>query len=133
MFDTTVLETAIASLERAILRAQGSPSDEELRDAVIQRFEYTMDLAWKLIQRALKNAGVQESAIRTKRDLFREGARMGWIVDPTSWFEYYDARNKTSHTYNATIAGEVFQKAIAFFPESQTLCEALQKEAQRDP
>jgi len=125
--DTTAFEKAIASLERAVSRAQGSPDDEELRDAVIQRFEYTMDLSWKLIQRALRNAGVQEGTIRTKRDLFREGAIMGWIVDPTTWFEYYDARNKTSYTYNAKVAQEVFQRAIAFFPESKDLCEKLQK------
>jgi len=126
--DTTVFEKAIASLERAVFRAQGSPNDEELRDAVIQRFEYTMDLSWKFIQRALRNAGVQETAIRTKRDLFREGAIMGWIVDPTTWFEYYDARNKTSHTYNVEVAQSVFQKAIAFLPESKVLCEKLQEE-----
>ncbi len=127
--DTTAFEKAIASLERAVSRAQGSPNDEELRDAVIQRFEYTMDLSWKLIQRALKNAGVQDNAIRTKRDLFRESARMGWIVDPTTWFEYYDARNETSHTYNAEVAQRVFQKAIEFFSESKVLCKKLQKEA----
>jgi len=126
--DTTAFEKAIASLERGISRAQGSPNDEELRDAVIQRFEYTMDLSWKLIQRALRNADVQESALRTKRDLFREGAIMGWIVDPTTWFEYYDARNKTSHTYNAEVAQDVFQKAIKFLPESLALCKAFQKE-----
>jgi len=131
--DTTILEKAIASLGRAVSRAQASPGDEELRDAVIQRFEYTMDLSWKMIQRAIRNAGVEESAIHTKRDLFREAARMGWIVDPTPWFEYYDARNKTSHTYNSEVAHAVFQRALEFFPESQVLCGALQRESQRAP
>jgi len=53
---------------------------------------------------------------------------MGWIVDPTTWFKYYNARNETSHTYNSEIAQNVFQKAIEFFPESRVLCEKLQKE-----
>jgi nucleotidyltransferase substrate binding protein (TIGR01987 family) len=126
--DTTAFEKAIASLGRAVSRAQGSPNDEELRDAVIQRFEYTMDLSWKLIQYALKNADLQDSAILTKRDLFREGARRGWIVNPITWFEYYKARNETSHAYNVEVAQRVFQRAIAFLPESKTLCEKLQKE-----
>ena len=134
VLDTATFEKAIASLERAIVRAQGSPNDEELRDAVIQRFEYTMDLSWKLIQHALKNEQVEDSAIRTKRDLFRDGARRGWIVDPTRWFQYYDARNESSHTYNAEVAQRVFQRAIAFLPESKILCEKLKKiPAERDP
>ena len=68
MLDLSALEKAAASLRRGIDRSLAAPEDEELRDAVIQRFEYTMDLSWKLIQRYLRLAGVPESEFRTKRD-----------------------------------------------------------------
>ncbi|MHB8368787.1 MAG: TMEM175 family protein [Leptospirales bacterium] len=46
-----------------------------------QQFEYTMDLSWKLLQRYLKHiAQVDEGAIRTKNDLFREAARLRIIA-----------------------------------------------------
>ncbi|RCK80931.1 MAG: hypothetical protein OZSIB_2819 [Candidatus Ozemobacter sibiricus] len=51
LLDLTSLEKALAALHRGLQRAQGAPDDEELRDAVIQRFEFTMDLCWKMIQR----------------------------------------------------------------------------------
>ncbi len=43
--DLSALEKALASLARALLRSHGVPADEELRDACIQRFEYSFELA----------------------------------------------------------------------------------------
>jgi len=45
------LEKAILQLESGIKEAQQNLKSEIIRDGVIQRFEYTMDLAWKLMQR----------------------------------------------------------------------------------
>lgn len=129
MIDVTPFEKAINALERGILRSSSAPGDEELRDAVIQRFEFTMDLAWKLLQRYLKNAGISDYEIRTKRDLFREAARIGLIEDPEKWFAYYEARNATSHTYNQEIAEQVHQTALRFFPAAQSLLQSLREEA----
>ena len=44
-------ERAISSLDRGIVRSEKDPGDEEVRDAVIQRFEYTYELAWKMLKR----------------------------------------------------------------------------------
>ena len=90
--DLTSLRKALASLNRAIDRSRGVPEDEELRDAVIQRFEYSMDLSWKMMQRVMKAEGANEASFRTKRDLFREGARAGLLDDPEQWFSWLEAR-----------------------------------------
>lgn len=129
--DVTSLEKAIDSLKRGIVRSTAFPGDEELRDAVIQRFEYTMDLGWKFIQRFLKIAGVPDSEIRTKRDLFREAARIGLTGAPEKWFAYYEARNETSHTYNQEVAARVYQKALEFFDDAVALLNEL-KQARED-
>lgn len=132
IFDVTSLEKASDSLRRGIDRSLAAPGDEELRDAVIQRFEFTMDLSWKFIQRFLKEAGIADSEIRTKRDLFREGARLGLIEAPEKWFAYYEARNETSHTYNPEIAARVYREALEFYPEAIGLLDELKKEAKND-
>jgi len=49
--DLTSFHDALASLQRAVTRWQATgQQDEELRDACIQRFEYTFELSWKTAQ-----------------------------------------------------------------------------------
>lgn len=49
------LRDALALLNRALARWQTTGAqDEELRDACIQRFEYTFELSWKMLQRRLE-------------------------------------------------------------------------------
>ena len=43
--DLTSLEKALSNLERAIIRSQREPTDQEVRDSVIQRFEYSYELS----------------------------------------------------------------------------------------
>lgn len=126
--DTSALEKALASLDRGLQRATAAVGDEELRDAVIQRFEYSVDLCWKLLQRALKDSISEARRVRTKRDLFREGARLGYLEDPVRWFEYQEARNETSHTYNADAAQRVFACARRFYPDALALLHELKRE-----
>lgn len=124
--DLTSLRKALVSLNRAIDRSRGAPGDEELRDAVIQRFEYSMDLSWKMAQRVMKAEGANEADLRTKRDLFREGAKAGIFDDPERWFAWLEARNETSHTYSAGVAERVYQKAQEFAPAAGLLLERLE-------
>lgn len=120
------LEKAIEQLKSGIRQCHADPDNELLRDGVIQRFEYTMDLSWKMIQRYLKHiAQVEESAIRTKKDLFREAGRLGLITNVEAWFGYYEARNETSHTYDPQIAESVFKQAELFLPDAMSLLKAL--------
>ena len=120
------LEKAIEQLKSGLDQSHENPDNELLRDGVIQRFEYTMDLSWKMIQRYLKHiAQVEESAIRTKKDLFREAGKLGLISNVEAWFGYYEARNETSHTYDPQIAESVFEQAELFLPDAISLLEAL--------
>jgi nucleotidyltransferase substrate binding protein (TIGR01987 family) len=120
------LEKAIIQLEAGIKRKEQNPGDELLRDGVVQRFEYTMDLAWKFLQRYLKvNLQVDDLAIRSKKDLFRESARLQVIGDAESWIAHYDARNSTSHNYNQETAIRVYAQAQLFLPDAKKLLEVL--------
>ena len=76
ILDLSSLRKALKSLDHAIERSKKNPRDEEIRDAVIQRFEYTYELSWKMLKRQLESehpAPVEVDAL-SFRDLLREAA-----------------------------------------------------------
>ena len=119
----TAFEKALETLESVVLL----PKDAIVRDATIQRFEYTYELAWKMIKRHLDWAGFADTASLSKRDLFREAAKAKLIADADAWFEYHQARNETSHTYEVTAAEEVYAAALKFTPDARALLNELKK------
>lgn len=119
----TPLKKAIASLDMAVAQ----PKNEFIRDAVIQRFEYTYELCWKFIKRDLsEDLGSESIVILSRKDLFRVAADRGLIKDPLIWFTYHKARNETSHTYNEKIAEQTYDIAVLFLPEAQALLAILE-------
>ncbi|MCB4755756.1 MAG: nucleotidyltransferase substrate binding protein [Elusimicrobia bacterium] len=102
--DLILLEKAVGTLEEA-LKATWT---DLVRDAVIQRFEYVFELAWKSIKAAAQYMG---TACNSPREAVRIAYKMGWIDDTDAWFEAMEARNKTSHIYDENTAGEVYNVA----------------------
>jgi nucleotidyltransferase substrate binding protein (TIGR01987 family) len=85
-----------------------------------------MDLALKFLQRYLKmHLQIDESVIRSKKDLFREAARLKIIDDAESWIAHYEARNATSHNYNQEIANRVYAESLLFLQDVKKLMEVL--------
>ncbi len=127
--DFTSLEKALASLHRAIQRSQTDPDDEEVRDAVIQRFEYTYELCWKMLKRQLEVESPNPAVIDTLsfRDLLREAAQVGILADIESWLDYREMRNITSHTYDDNKAQSVYLSALDFYDDALALFETLKK------
>jgi nucleotidyltransferase substrate binding protein (TIGR01987 family) len=125
--DFSPLQKAIDSLNKAIHRASENPHDEELRDAVIQRFEYTYELTYKMLKRQLsKEAANLEIIDRLSfRDLLREAAQKGLIDNIDSWLVYRDQRNITSHTYDANKAEQVRATAYKFANDAEILLATL--------
>ena len=120
----TPFHKAVESLEEVIAQ----PKNEFIRDATIQRFEYTYELAWKMVKRHLDWRGFGDTASLSKRDLWREAAKIGLIDDAEKWFEYHQARNETSHTYDENTAEEVCAAALKFAPDARRLLIALELE-----
>ena len=124
------LQAALQQLDEGIAEAQRSPESTLLRDGVIQRFEYTVDLAWKLIQRYLRDvAQVPESEFRTKKDLFRVAGRLGLLADAASWIDYDEARNRTAHTYDGSVAAQIYRYALPLARDARLLLEGLRNAA----
>ena len=109
MLDLNPLEKALAALDRGLTRWQATPADTELRDACIQRFEFTFELSWKMLKRRLQLDLPNAQAVDTMtwRNLMRTGAEQGLIQNVDAWMVYRDKRNITSHTYDEVKAREV--------------------------
>lgn len=138
MLDLTTLQAALDRFEKVLARteqtARTAGDDEVLLDAlragVVKHFEIVYELSWKLVQRWIKiNVSFEDAMFpRTRRELFRIAAQQGLIADPARWFAFGDARNLTSHTYNAETADTVYAEACRFAPEARALLVALEQQ-----
>ena len=129
---TASLERAVVSLKEArdffnnVARHEAAESltYRMAQAGFIQHFEFTFELARNIIQRWLHERAPKREDVDlpvTRRDLFRFAARAGLIQNPESWFAYADARNASSHTYNAAIARDVRVQAEAFVEDVHIL------------
>lgn len=85
------------------------------KQGLIQAFEFTHELAWKVIQDYFIFQGNTE--IRGSRDATREAFKQGLIVDGDQWMEMIKTRNLTSHTYNEKIANKIHTNVVEnFYP-----------------
>lgn len=69
------------------------------KEGTIQRFEYTLELAWKTLKDLLEEHRILLENI-SPRIVIREAFAAKFIDNVETWMEAYDARNKMSHTYD---------------------------------
>jgi nucleotidyltransferase substrate binding protein (TIGR01987 family) len=122
------LKKAFASLVRAWVRFEENTMDLEVRDSCIQRFEYTFELSIKLMKRYIETMPVVTENVDyvNYRDLLRMAAEMGLIQEVQFWFEFREARNKTSHAYDEEIAETVLKIIPTFIKHSQDFIATLE-------
>jgi nucleotidyltransferase substrate binding protein (TIGR01987 family) len=99
---------ALDHFGRALARLHdvlAQPESEFIRDATIQRFEFTFETAWKAMYRWLRARGVDldEDAYSAIPEAYKRRL----IVDAKRWGDMRKYRNLTSHTYNEPLAIEV--------------------------
>lgn len=81
-----------------------------VRDAAIQRFEYTFEAFWKFIREYLKE---KEGIIaNSPKSCFKEIFSLGFSSDDETvrLQEMTDKRNETSHTYKENVAQGIYEK-----------------------
>lgn len=119
---------AISSLEQA-LDEYYKNSNSFMRDACIQRFEYTYELSWKMLKRFLESTSPNpiEFDEMSFQNLIRTGSEKGLLLNGwEQWAKYRKARSTTSHVYNEIKAVEVFTEIPGFLLEAQHLLKKLQ-------
>jgi len=129
--DLSRLKDKFSSYASAVQRLQEAlerdTEDDIVMDGVIQRFEFTYELAWKLLKAYLAYNGIAE--VRTPREAFREAFAAGVLLNGQIWLEMIDDRNLTSHTYDEGEARKIFNKVKGiYFRELLDLKIKLMKE-----
>jgi nucleotidyltransferase substrate binding protein (TIGR01987 family) len=129
--DFTSLSKAIASLEKALDAAKLRPKDEFVRNASIQRFEYTYERCVKPLRRQLTAMSDSSPEIDAQgyRDMVRIGVERGLIKSEVPWFGYRELRNITRHVYDPVKAKKVFGALRRFLRDAKDLHERLDKAA----
>ena len=79
-----------------------------IRDGVIQRFEFTTELAWKTIREYLLTENVMD--INSPKSVMREAYNNNLITDDDGWIQILQDRNSTSHIYDEDDANEVYKR-----------------------
>ena len=99
------IDQLVRSLER-LEEALRVPESDLVRDACIQRFEFTFEMAWKAVQALAFDEG-QECT--SPRDCLRAAFRMRLISDEPLWMAMVEDRNRTSHTYDEQASVAIYQ------------------------
>lgn len=84
--------------------------DEMIKEGLIQRFEYTHELAWNVMK---DYAAYQGNAnVGGSRDATREAFQLKLISNGKVWMDMIGSHNKTSHTYNEETADEIYSRIL---------------------
>ncbi len=101
---------ALSSLE-AVLR---EPKSDIVRDAAIQRFEYTYEACWKAAQFFLKHH--EGNDISSPKSAIRASFQMNMLSEAEArlGIAMADDRNLTVHTYNEELAEEIYSRLASY-------------------
>jgi len=99
-------ERAFQLLQEAFEKDPARMSDLE-KEGVVQRFEYTFELAWKTLKDYLVYNGVVFDQI-TPRSVIKQAFAARIIEDGQTWIDMLEQRNLMSHTYDSAIFETVF-------------------------
>jgi nucleotidyltransferase substrate binding protein (TIGR01987 family) len=106
--ETDRLQLRVGEFVKAVTRlneACQQPVNSFIRDSVIQRFEFSFELGWKMLKVRLESEGLQAS---TPRQTIQEALQAGMLQDGNQWSEMLRMRNLTSHTYDEALAETVY-------------------------
>lgn len=116
---------AFNKLEEAVQLTVTSDLEKE---GMIQRFEYTYELAWNTLKDYLQHQGFEE--VNSPRTAITQAFAIDLIADGTRWLEMLKSRNQTAHTYNRQTAEEIAGAiSTVYYPLFQQLIERLTREA----
>lgn len=118
----TAFNTALERLKEAI-DLYNEQENPVLLDGTIQRFEFCVELGWKLLKEYLEFEKIGE--FNSPRSTIKECFSIGLIEDAEKWLDMLDDRNLTSHTYDEEIAKEIYRNIITKYYE--TLVETKNK------
>lgn len=129
------LKFRIETTERALKTLKAiteEPYSVIVRDAAIQRFEYTSETFWKVVKGYLD---VQEGIIcNSPKSCFKEAFKVGLLSEEETVkiLEMVDDRNLTSHTYHEEVAEEIYRRVGDYWKLMDEVCRRIINKVELD-
>lgn len=132
--DLTSLRDTLAALEKSLgfLRsdmAKDAGLREQFRNSAIQCFEFTHEVAFKMLKRQLERMAADPAGVdaMTYMDIVRSGAEAGLVRNVERFKTYREKRNITSHAYDENKAEGIVAVLDEFRHDVRHLLTELEK------
>ena len=103
---------ALKQLESAVNKYADTEIDI-IKEGIVQRFEFTHELAWKLMQDILQEEGFTD--IIGSRTATKTAFNRNLINDGDTWLEMIKSRNIAVHTYDEKTLSQEFKKIVVLY------------------
>lgn len=97
-------KNAVDRLEE-VIETYNNNNSRIIVDAMIQRFEFCVELSWKLLKDYLSSENVGD--FNSPRSVMKESYKIGLITEGELWLDMLEDRNLTSHTYDEIVANTI--------------------------
>jgi len=123
---------ALTRLAHVVNESKARALNEFELDSIVQRFEFTHEIAWKLMKSYAEFQG--EQTLSGSRDACRWAFENHLVEDGTVWMEMIRSRNETSHEYDEGVAASTIQQIVqSYYPALQAFQERMAQIATSTP
>lgn len=119
------MEAIEHSFQDAVERLKEALDEEKtvlVRDAAIKRFELAAELSWKVLQKRLRNEGIQ---CNSPRGCYKDAFKAKILSDDFGWELLLKDRNLSVHTYDEALAEDLYGRLRAHCILLQSLADFL--------
>lgn len=119
-----IYKNAIDRLTEVVALNKQRSLNQFERDSLIKRFEFSYEMAWKLMMSYEKENGIFE--ILGSKDVIRQAFKLSLVNNGEAWLEMVETRNRTSHLYDEEMATDVMDEIIyTYYPLLMELRETM--------
>lgn len=123
------VQEKLANYNKALQRLDEALAVENpnsfIYDSVMKRFEFTYELAWRLMKSYIEYQGGAD--VRFARDVFREAYAKGLIKEGKVWLQMLQDRNISSHTYNEDESKQIYERVKKYRQYFFALAQEIEK------
>lgn len=110
-----------------VIRHKDVGKNEYMQDAAIKRFEFVIELFWKVLKKVLAYEKIDST---TPRDVLNKSFQFKLIDEENVWLRMLDDRNNTSHVYKQEDAKRVFENIKMYLPVFEKTYSVLKEKYQ---
>ncbi len=130
VIDISNLKSALQTLKSSMETLEKNKTcdfADMLEDSCIKRFEYSLEIARKLMKRVLKNIYGKSEEELTVNNIFRFMQGYKFISNWENWRTYYEKRNNTAHEYNLEKSRRLLELIPQFIKDTDIFINNLEE------